>query len=117
MSSNIKIQRVCVQCGMEFTARTTVTRCCGDNCAKRYYKARQKALKIEASNTETAVIKARPIEELKAKEFLSVRDVAKLIGCSRQTVYDLINTGKVKAVNIKVKKTLVKRAEIDKLFI
>ena len=116
MSSNIKVQRICQHCGKEFTARTTVTKACSDYCAKRLYKAKQKAGKIEASNNETQAIKAKPIEEIKAKAFLSVRDAAKLIGCSRQTVYTLINTGKLHGVNIKVKKTIIPRSEIDRLF-
>jgi excisionase family DNA binding protein len=116
MSSNIQIQRVCEHCGNDFTARTTVTRFCSDACAKRAYKARQKAAKIEKSNVETRQIKSRHIDEIKAKEFLSVRDAAKLIGCSRQTFYTLINTGRINAVNIKIKKTIIPRSEINKLF-
>jgi excisionase family DNA binding protein len=116
VSSNIQVQRICQHCGKEFTARTTVTKFCGDDCAKRAYKARQKAVKIEASNSETQRIKTRPIEQIKEKEFLTVTQVSKLIGCSRQNVYKLINTGKLKATNLLLKKTIVKRSEIDKLF-
>ena len=116
MSSNIEIQRICQHCGNEFTARTTVTQYCSDTCSKRAYKARLKVSKIEASNKETQRIKSQPIEELKAKEFLSVTQVSKLIGCSRQNVYNLINTGKLKATNILLKKTIVKRSDLDKLF-
>jgi excisionase family DNA binding protein len=116
MSSNIKIQRICQHCGNEFTARTTVTRYCGDNCAKQAYNARQKIAKIEASNIETKAIRAKPLEELRAKEFLNVREVSKLIGCSRQTVYSLINMGKLKAVNILKKKTIVRRSDFELFF-
>jgi len=116
MSSNIKIQRICQHCGNEFTARTTTTQYCGNSCSKKAYKARLRGAKIEESNKQTQRIKTKPIEELKAKEFLTVRDVAKLINCSRQTVYSLINNGKLKAVNIKVKKTIIQRSEINKLF-
>jgi excisionase family DNA binding protein len=117
MSSNIKIQRICQHCGNEFTARTTVTQYCSDTCSKKAYKARLRAGKVEQSNKETQRIKKQPIEELKAKEFLSVTQVSKLIGCSRQNVYNLINTGKLKATNILLKKTIVKRSDLDKLFI
>ena len=116
MSSNIKVQRICRHCGNEFTARTTVTRYCSDICSKRAYKARVRAGKVETSNKETQRIRGQSIEELKAKEFLSVTQVSKLIGCSRQNVYNLINTGKLKATNILIKKTIVKRSEVDKLF-
>ncbi len=116
MSSNIQLQRICEHCGNEFTARTTVTRFCGDNCAKAAYKARKRSAKIERSNQQTLKIKTKPIEEIKVKEFLSVRDVAKLIGSSRQMVYDLIKSGRIKAVNLKIKKTIIPRSEIDRLF-
>lgn len=116
MSSNIQIKRICQQCSKEFTARTTVTRYCGDTCAKRAYKARKRTEKIEVSNTETQRTKTKPIEEIKAKEFLTVRDIATLLNCSLRTAYRLIETGNIKAVNIAQRKTLVKRSEIDKIF-
>jgi excisionase family DNA binding protein len=116
MSSNIKIQRICQHCGNEFTARTTTTLYCSHRCNSAAYKAKQRAGKVEQSNKETQRIKSQPIEELKVKEFLSVTQVSKLIGCSRQNVYNLINTGKLKATNILLKKTIVKRSDLDKLF-
>lgn len=116
MSSNLKVQRICQHCGKEFTARTTVTKYCGDDCAKRAYKARQRAAKVELSNAETKIIKAKPIEEIKAKEFLTVRDVSVLLNSSHHTVYRLITHGYIKGVNISQRKTLIRRSEIDKLF-
>ena len=116
MSSNIKVQRICQHCGKEFTARTTVTQYCGDDCAKRAYKARQRAARVEESNNETQRIVSQPFEKLKAKEFLTVRDVATLLNSSLRMVYRLIEQGNIKAVNIAQRKTLVKRFEIDKLF-
>ena len=107
MSSNIQIQRICKYCSGEFIARTTVTQYCSDNCSKRAYKARLRTSKIEASNRETKQIKAKPIKDLKAREFLSVSQVSKLIGCSRQTVYNIINNGKLRAVNILQKKIII----------
>jgi excisionase family DNA binding protein len=116
MSSNIQVQRICQHCGTEFIARTTVTKYCSDKCSKAAYKVRIRAEKVQNSNTETKQIKTTSIEELKAKEFLTVSDVSKLIGCSRQNVYKLINTGKLKATNILEKKTIVRRCDLDNLF-
>lgn len=116
MSSNIQVQRICQHCGREFTARTTVTRYCGDDCAKRAYKAREKAAKIESSNTETRQIRNQPIEELKAKEFLTVREVARLLNCSVRSAYYHIDSGKIKGVNLGQRLTRVKRSDIDSLF-
>ncbi|MGA1976618.1 MAG: helix-turn-helix domain-containing protein [Bacteroidales bacterium] len=117
MSSNIKVQRICQHCGKEFTARTTVTRYCSDNCAKRAYKARERAAKVEVCNKETQHIKAKPIDEIKAKEFLNVRDVATLLNCSVRSVYYYIKSGNIKAVNLAERATRVKRSEIDRLFL
>ena len=116
MSSTIRLQRICQHCGNEFTAKTTVTQYCGDNCAKRAYKARLKAAKIEASNKQVELIKAKPLEEIKAKEFLTVRDVAKILTCSVRTAYRLIEEKKIKAKNLGERQTRINRSEIDKLF-
>ena len=116
MSSNIYVQRICQQCGKEFTARTTVTQYCGDTCAKRAYKARERKIKVEESNKETLRIKNKPIEELKAKEFLTVREVPILLNCSVRSAYYYIESGTIKAVNLGQRITRIKRSEIDKLF-
>ena len=116
MSSNIEVQRICQHCGNEFTARTTVTQYCSATCSKRAYKARIKVSKIEASNKDTQRIKTQPIEELKAKEFLTVREVARLLNCSVRSAYYYIESGTIKAVNLGQRITRVKRSEIDKLF-
>lgn len=114
MSSNIEVQRICQHCGKEFTARTTQTRFCSHICNSRAYKVSLKSLKVEVSNKETQRIKAKPIEELKAKEFLTVRDVATLLNCSVRSVYYYIKSGNIKAVNLSKRATWVKRSEIDK---
>ena len=116
MSSNIQVQRICQHCGNEFTARTTVTQYCGDLCAKMAYKARIRAKKIEGSNRQTLAIKALPIEALKAKEYLTVREVASLLSCSVRSAYYYIDAGKINAVNLGQRVPRVKRSDIDKLF-
>lgn len=116
MSSNIRVKRICQYCGNEFTARTTTTLYCSHRCASTAYKARKRAEKLQKSNTETKQIKNKLIEELKAQEFLTVTEVSMLINCSRQNVYKLINSGKLKATNILEKKTIVRRADLDMLF-
>ncbi len=116
MSSNIRVQRICQYCGTEFTARTTTTLYCSHRCNSTAYKQKIRAGKVQKSNTETKQIKTKPIEELKTKEFLTVTDVSKLINCSRQNVYKLINTGKLKATNVLERKTIIRRSDLDKIF-
>ena len=116
MSSKIEVHRICQHCSNEFTARTTVTKYCSDNCAKRAYKARKRDEKIKQSNAETIRIKQQPIEQLKTKEFLTVREVAQLLNCSIRSAYYYIESGTISAVNLGQRLTRVKRSEIDKLF-
>lgn len=116
MSSKIEVQRICQHCGNEFTARTTVTRFCSHRCASAAHKQKVRAGKVEQSNKQTQKIKTQPIEELKAKEFLTVREVARLLNCSVRSAYYYIESGTIKAVNLGQRITRVKRSEIDKLF-
>ncbi len=125
MSSNIQIKRICQYCGKEFIAKTTKTAYCSHSCNSLAYKAKIKAGKIEQSNNETSQIrvsndirpvKTKSIENLKDREYLTVKEVSMLINCSRQNVYKLIKSGKLKATNLLIKKTIVKRSDIDKLF-
>ncbi|AWL09044.1 hypothetical protein HME7025_01181 [Aquirufa nivalisilvae] len=116
MSSNIEVQRICQHCSKGFTARTTVTRFCSHKCASAAHKQKLRAGKVEQSNKQTQQIKTQPIEELKAKEFLTVREVARLLNCSVRSAYYYIESGNIKAVNLGQRITRVKRSEIDKLF-
>ncbi len=116
MSSKIEVQRICQHCGNEFTARTTVTRFCSHRCASSAHKQKVRTGKIEQSNKQTQQVKNQPLEELKAKEFLTVREVARLLNCSVRSAYYYIESGTIKAVNLGQRITRVRRSEIDKLF-
>jgi excisionase family DNA binding protein len=114
MSSNIKVQRICQYCGNEFTARTTVTRFCSQRCASAAHKQKVRAAKIEQSNRQTQQIRNQPIEELKAKAFLSIADTCKLVGISRRTVYRLIERGEL-IIGKAGKRTIIRRSDLEQL--
>ena len=67
MSSNIRIDKICQHCGEEFVAKTTVTKYCGDVCAKRAYKARKRKEKIQAAKAQTIKDKHPELENLQQK--------------------------------------------------
>ena len=116
MSSNIRINLICIECANCFTAKTTVTKYCSKKCNTKAYK-REKTLKqLHPIIQKTNRIKQKVIDNLSLKEFLSVTEVSKLIGCSRQNVYKLINSGKLRATNLLLKKTIVRRVDLDQLF-
>lgn len=114
MSSNITVQRICEYCGQEFTARTTVTRFCSHNCGSRANKERVRQAKVGKANKETARIKTKDIDSVKAKEILTVAEVALLVGCSRRTAYRLTSTGIIRGTNLGERLIRVKRSEVDR---
>jgi len=113
----MQVQKICAFCGKEFTARRTTTHACSDNCAKRLYKLRKRGEKIEQVKAQTFTIKTQPYEVLKAKEFLNVREAAQLLNCSRPMIYRLIEQGTIPALSVGQRKTIIRRLDIDTLFI
>ncbi|MDB5017100.1 MAG: hypothetical protein JWQ84_1932 [Mucilaginibacter sp.] len=77
-------------------------------------KARNQKL-AETKQVVQQVI-SHQIEELTALEFLSVKAAAKLLGASDKIVYTMIRSGRLKATNLSVRKTVINRADIDRLF-
>lgn len=75
-----------------------------------------KAEKIEASQVETQQIREKPLEELKAKEYLSITEACQLLGLSRWTLWRAIRAKNIKAAKIG-QRTIIERAEINKLFL
>jgi excisionase family DNA binding protein len=116
MSSNILISRICQFCASEFTARTTVTKYCSHRCASRAYKARQRGKDIEKSQVERTEALAAPIIKIQTKDYLSVDETAKLLGLSRWTLTRAIQNNRLKAVRFG-KRIVIKRADVDSLFV
>jgi len=118
MSSNIRVVRICEFCSKEFIAKTSFTKCCGDNCAKRAYKVRKKQEKLSKTDllpnvrVENRVNKYDP--SLNLKEFLNVEEAAQLLGASRSTVFRLMKSGEIKRVKLRGR-TIIFRSEIDRL--
>jgi excisionase family DNA binding protein len=117
MTSYIQLKRICEFCSKEFNSKTTVTRFCSSTCRSRAGKMKIRSANIKVSNEETLQVKILQLEELKKKEFLTVRDVASLLSCSVRTVYYYIDNNTIEAVNIGKRMTRIKRSSIDKLLI
>jgi excisionase family DNA binding protein len=115
MSSNIRVPKICQHCGIEFIAKTTVTKYCGDNCAKRAYKKRKRDEKVQ----EVAPVAVQKVQhnqsQIKHKDFLSIAETCELLGASRMTLYRQIKNGTINAAKIG-RRTIIKRTEIEKLF-
>lgn len=117
IKNDMEILRVCKHCGKDFIAQRATTQSCSDHCAKMYYKTKKRNEKIGISDAETLAIKLKPMEEIKSKEFLTVAEAAKLLNCSLRMMYRIVNKGTISAVNLSDRKTRIRRADIDSLFV
>ena len=93
MSSNIKIVKICEYCNNEFIAKTTKTKCCSDNCSKRFFKLKIKNGKIAQAELKTqikrkpkALITEEEIKVIQAKENLTLVDAAILLNITPITL-------------------------------
>lgn len=123
MKTNIRVDKVCQYCNKLFIAQKLTTKYCSHICNSRAYKAIKKYEKINSVTPESESTKtvlptpvASYLEQIQEKQFLTVKETAKLLGISKSTLYRLIKTGALNAGNLSERTTRIKRTEIDKLF-
>ena len=70
--------------------------------------------KSKASGGRKLSIKLeKPIENVKDKEYLSFAQAGKLLGLSRQAVYNMVKAGNLKASKISSRLSFIRRVDID----
>jgi excisionase family DNA binding protein len=70
--------------------------------------------RVKQAEAETLSIKLeKPIENVKDKEYLSFAQAGKLLGLSRQAVYNMVKAGNLKASKISSRLSFIKRTDID----
>ena len=104
MSSNIKIVKICEYCNIEFIAKTTTTKCCSDNCSKRFYKLKIKNDKIAQAELKTEIkrklknfITEEEIKLIQATENLTLIEAAVLLNITPLTLRRWTLAGKMNA--------------------
>jgi predicted DNA-binding transcriptional regulator AlpA len=96
MSSNLRIKKICAQCKTVFTAKKTTSQCCSDECAKKYYKWKQRQNKIEDSGEETKakfrVAAAPPIaaNTIMLQDLINIKTLSAATGISRASLFRLM---------------------------
>lgn len=131
MSSTIKLPKFCDHCGKAFIAQKTTTQYCGHPCASRAYKQRKREEKVNAEfkNQQSKIASPSPVvatetlsnpiadnhTNLREKEFLSILEVATLLGASRWTIQRMIKSNRLPVAKLD-SRTIIKRASIDNLF-
>lgn len=113
-ASSIRITKICQWCGVEFEAQKVSTKYCSHRCANLAYKQAVRDKRVKQAEAETLSIKLeKPIENVKDKEFLSFAQAGKLLGLSRQAVYNMVKAGNLKASKISSRLSFIKRTDID----
>ena len=114
VTSSIRITKICQWCGVEFEAQKVSTKYCSHRCANLAYKQAVRDKRVKQAEAETLSIKLeKPIENVKDKEYLSFAQAGKLLGLSRQAVYNMVKAGNLKASKISSRLSFIKRTDID----
>ena len=113
-TSSIRITKICQWCGVEFEAQKVSTKYCSHRCANLAYKQAVRDKRVKQAEEETLSIKlGKPIENVKDKEYLSFAQAGKLLGLSRQAVYNMVKARNLKASKISSRLSFIRRADID----
>jgi hypothetical protein len=103
MISNMRLKKVCAFCKKVFVAKTTVTRCCSDACAKKNYKKRQRDEKLANANGDTKeqmqsligpLPATDPVTDNIEKELINVIELSIVTGLSERTLFRLMKDPK-----------------------
>lgn len=114
--SQLKIPKICEQCGKPFEAKTVITRFCGNACASLSSKDKKRQAK-EAEQKQTILKEsANRIAEIQTRPFISITEATVLFGISKDTIRRLVKSGKVPAVNLGKRLTRVSRSHIETMF-
>jgi excisionase family DNA binding protein len=122
MSSNIRIVKTCEFCKNAFVAKTTVTQCCSDDCAKRLYKQKirnsmisQAVLKTEIKRKPEAYITSEKLQLINEKEILDLKEAAMLLNVSPLTLRRWVLSGKYQSHKAGKKHLFAKTAILQTL--
>jgi hypothetical protein len=103
----MRIVKICQFCKQEFIAKTTVTQCCSDPCAKRLFKQRLRERAIIRAKAETegkkkpeAFMTEDQVKMIQAKEWLTLKEAAFLLNVSPLTLRRWVLAGKVRSEKV-----------------
>lgn len=106
-----EIKRKCKACGKVFVAKTLDSHYCSPKCSKVTWK-RKKDAKDKNARLEAI---ARQIPDI--REYISVKEAVAMFGVERNTLYRLIKSGRIPAVNIGTRIIRIKRSDMENRFL
>lgn len=101
--------KICQYCGAVFKSGSSREKYCSSRCMKRAAKERERTGRVMVRQKEVAEVRKK---NLVSQEYLSITDMATLIGVSRPTVYKMIADGRLEAVRFSNRIVRVKVSSI-----
>lgn len=98
MSTNIRVEKICLFCSELFIAQTTVTKYCSNKCSSRAWKKRKRQKKLQDFDSKQRIDFIET--NTSAKEVLSINDLMILFGVSRSTIYRARKNKTIKSLKI-----------------
>jgi predicted DNA-binding transcriptional regulator AlpA len=119
MSSNMSLKKICQHCGDVFTAKTTVTKFCSDDCAKKNYKLRKKQEAIASRNNATQKIILAEQKNKRDKiafdeqELIDIKVLSAVTSIGERTLYRIVKDKEFPKIKIGRSLLFHKRTVID----
>lgn len=110
------IQKKCLWCGKPFIAHTMVTKYCCKSCIGAAYKDRRNKKKLEEYVKAEEQKPLASVGMIGDKAFLTPNECAVLLGVCRSTIYNMLACGQLHGLQMRRRKTLIRRSDIEKLF-
>lgn len=110
--SKIPIKKICEYCNSEFYAHKESTRYCSHTCNSRAYKQMKREAKTRTIETAEQEKKVKDIID---RPYLKISEAGRLLGVARQTIYEHIYAGRLRASKITNRLSVVRREDIEQM--
>lgn len=105
-----KTKRNCPICGTEFAPKTINSRYCSDKCSRKAYK--RKVAEEKRQQELNAIAESVPDN----RPYISVPEAIAIYGVAKSTLYRLIRTGHIPAINLGTRLLRIDRQKLESLF-
>ena len=105
-----KTERNCPICGTSFTPKTINSRYCSEKCSRKAYKRK---VAEEKRQQELNVI-AESVPD--NRPYISVPEAIAIYGVAKSTLYRLIRTGRIPAINLGTRLLRIDRQKLESIF-
>lgn len=109
-TSKIKIEKNCEWCGRKFYAQKISTRFCCKRCNEHAYKDKLRHTQVTETIRRT---ESKSLDEMRGKEFLSIKEAATILGITVRAAYNLIYRGQLKASKLSPRMTIIQKSSIQ----